>query len=175
MVKYVLILSGDQNTAQPTLCQMFAWQTLRFSLHTVATLWQTPNILKKTLRFSLHTVATLWQTPNILEQTLRFSLHTVATLWQTRNILKQTLRFSLHTVAILWQTPNILYWNRHWGFILHTVPVLYAHSVLSVFYVFSCERSSYRSPNVWCPSVLAHMQIHLPPFKCQLFHLFIVD
>ena len=161
MVKYVLILSGDQNTAQPTLCQMFAWQTLRFSLHTVATLWQTPNILKQTLRFSLHTVATLWQTQNILKQTL--------------NILKQTLRFSLHTVAILWQTPNILYWNRHWGFILHTVPVLYAHSVLSVFSVFSCERSSSRSPNVWCLSVLAHMQIHLPPFKCQLFHLFIVD
>ena len=23
-------------------------------------------------------------------------------------------------------------------------------------------------------SVIAHMQIHLPPFKCQLFHLFIV-
>ena len=47
------------------------------------------------------------------------------------------------------------------------------------FWFYSCERRSSIIYNVWCQSVtnsvLANMQIHLSPFRCQLFHSFIVD
>ena len=35
--------------------------------------------------------------------------------------------------------------------------------------LFSCERSSSITYNLWCPSVCIQMQIYLSPFNCQLF------